>query len=405
MSTNTGSVRIATQPTDYDYVIPGAILMDGLLHSFCLGFVLALGLKYWEDAEDSFRKRAFVMTVVLLSTAQTILQDYKVWTVAVWHRPWAGSPLLWADFFLNAVISSMCEAFYIRRCWKMAGKSPWALYPMIVLWISIVAAQFYITITLGLEFRHYSTNPVLDAEIENLLRETLVVFSSWVVACAILDITVAAILIICLIKSKTGWEASDSAVNRVVLLTLETALLPSISMVIAVVIVHGAPHPGQHDDLVLFFVFLTAKLYTIGLLRTLNARAKLRERINSTDMGRTSLANWSWNQDHEKQETARKADRTSKLTIQTATTLRASAESSAPTYTSHCEGIGPTEIPEGPMTPPGPAARTLWQPSFGPIRARVVRPTSCLQHPQNETRNRRTTPITSGRKAAIIMIQ
>jgi hypothetical protein len=154
-SKSTGSeIRISNDPTDYEYVIPGAILMDGLLHSFCLGFVLALGLKYWEEyAEDSIRKRAFVLTVVFLSlcvlrrlhksvtclsrrcSLQTILEDYKVWTVAVFHKSWvslsqifnaeclngikAGSPFLWTDFFLNGAICSMCEAFYIRRCWKV----------------------------------------------------------------------------------------------------------------------------------------------------------------------------------------------------------------------------------------------------------------------------------------------
>jgi hypothetical protein len=62
------SVRVSQRPNDYNFVIPGAILMDGLLHSFCLGFVLALGLKYWEEyTEDSIRKRAFVLTVVFLS--------------------------------------------------------------------------------------------------------------------------------------------------------------------------------------------------------------------------------------------------------------------------------------------------------------------------------------------------
>jgi hypothetical protein len=46
--------------------------MDGLLHSFCFGFVLALAQKYWEDyGDDSVRKRAFVAAVVLLSTYVT----------------------------------------------------------------------------------------------------------------------------------------------------------------------------------------------------------------------------------------------------------------------------------------------------------------------------------------------
>ncbi|KAJ6538561.1 hypothetical protein DFH09DRAFT_79036 [Mycena vulgaris] len=354
MSNNSGALRVADQPTDYEYVIPGAILMDGLFHSFCLGFVLALGLKYWEEyAEDSFRKRAFVMTIVLLSTLQTILEDYKVWTLAVLRRPWAGSPFLWVEFFLTGAICSMCEAFYIRRCWKMTDKNPWALYPMVLLWISIVAAQFYITITLGLEFQYLrvsSVSHVQDERLGLLLRETLIVFSYWVAGCSILDMTVAAILITCLLKSKTGLGTSNSVVHRIVFLTLETALFPSISMVVASIILHGAPNPGQNDDVVLFFVYLTAKLYAIGLLRTLNARARLRQRIDSTDLGRTSLAKWSWDQDHEKQENAGKPDRTSQVPTEAATTLRGSVESSAPIFNSHCEGIPPEQIPEGPPT-------------------------------------------------------
>ncbi|KAJ7274294.1 hypothetical protein B0H12DRAFT_1088034 [Mycena haematopus] len=42
-------------------------------------------------------------------------------------------------------------------------------------------------------------------------------------------------------------------------------------MAIAVILLHADPNPGHNDALVLFFVFITAKLYAIGLLRTLSA--------------------------------------------------------------------------------------------------------------------------------------
>ncbi|KAJ6490339.1 hypothetical protein C8R47DRAFT_466640 [Mycena vitilis] len=339
MSNINTTVLVSNDPTDYEFVIPGAILLDGLMHSFCLGFVLALGLKYWEEyAEDSFRKRAFVLAVVLLSFLQTVLQDYKLWTVAVFHKHWAASPFMWTDFFLNGAICSMCEAFYIRRCWKLTGKS----------------AQFYITITLALEYKYFTLDHILDATVEKLFRDTVVVFSYWVIGCAILDITVAVILITCLMKSKTGLDTSNSVVNRVILLTLETALLPSISMAIAVSVLHGAPNPGHNDDLVLFFVFITAKLYTIGLLRTLNARAKFRERINSTDIGRTSLGAWSWDQDQQKQDAGGRPEFVTSMPDPSTRLRKSTAESSAPTYSSqvHCEGVSPHEVLE---KAPGPS--------------------------------------------------
>ncbi|KAF7301899.1 hypothetical protein MIND_00755900 [Mycena indigotica] len=307
---------IAEKPIDYEYTIPGAILMDGLLHSFCIGFVLAEGLKYWDEYKDDVRrKRVFVLLVVLLSLLQTVLQDYKVWTVAVLGSPWASSPLMWCDFFINAVICSMCEAFYIRRSWKMTGKSPAVLYPMSLLWLGAIAAHLYITITLALEFQYFTIGHIFNKEVESLFRNTVIVFSYWIVGCTglstilfffvtsefcstVLDLSVAIILIIALFKSKTGLDSSDTAMNRVILMTLETALLPSISMVTGVVVLHAASNPGKNDDLVLFFVFITAKLYAIGLLRTLNSRHRLRQRLDSTDIGRTTLGKWTWDQNH-----------------------------------------------------------------------------------------------------------
>lgn len=46
----------------------------------------------------------------------------------------------------------------------------------------------------------------------------------------------------------------------------------------------------------LFFVLLTGKFYTFGMLRTLNSRQRLRHRINSHNFGRTSLTALEWDQ-------------------------------------------------------------------------------------------------------------
>ncbi|KAK7061991.1 hypothetical protein R3P38DRAFT_3166980 [Favolaschia claudopus] len=294
---------------DYNYTVPGAILMDGLLHSFCLGFVLAQGLKYWDDyPEDPFRKHALVLSVVVLSfrdSLQTLI----------------ASPLMWTDSFLNGAICAICEAFFIHRCWKMTGKKWWALYPLAILLMSLVCASFYITITVGLEFKDFTaTQHKLPAHAQRLFGDTMVVFSYWVIAgtglcrlkppqhipqthiIPVLNVLVALILVTCLFKSKTGVDNSDSVINRVILLTLQTAILPSISMTTALVLLHVLPHPGQNDDLALFFILITAKFHAIGLLRTLNARARLRQRIGSTDLGRTTLSQWTWDQDESTRE-------------------------------------------------------------------------------------------------------
>ena len=49
---------------------PGAILIDGLLQSFLLGTIVNQAFKYWLDSwnTDSWHKRTFVTTVILLAT-------------------------------------------------------------------------------------------------------------------------------------------------------------------------------------------------------------------------------------------------------------------------------------------------------------------------------------------------
>jgi hypothetical protein len=48
--------------------IPGAILIGGFLQSFLLGVVVTQTIKYWADyRDDSWRKRLFVATVVIIS--------------------------------------------------------------------------------------------------------------------------------------------------------------------------------------------------------------------------------------------------------------------------------------------------------------------------------------------------
>ncbi len=54
------------------------------------------------------------------------------------------------------------------------------------------------------------------------------------------------------------------------------------------------PSPFAEANLDLFFAILTGKVYTLGLLRTLNKRTQFRARLHSGDLGRKSLSEWEW---------------------------------------------------------------------------------------------------------------
>lgn len=75
----------------------------------------------------------------------------------------------------------------------------------------------------------------------------------------------------------------------------ESAALPTIAMILAASL-YSSKEVTTPRHLDLFFILLTGKLYTLGILRTINSRVIFRERLASADHGRTSLSDYKWDQ-------------------------------------------------------------------------------------------------------------
>lgn len=275
--------------------LPGPILLGGFLQSFMLGILITQGLKYWADyRDDSLRKRVFVATVIFVCMLQTLLEDYKSWRTTIGQKKWSTSNIQWTDLLLNGLLSTLCEAFFIRRCWKMTNKSPWVLYPLATLLASVTAANAYLAIAMALAFRSLEAGVTYESlsASRNILLSTVVAFSYWIFGSLILDIIFTSILVICLWRLKTGMAELDKILMHIIRMTVESSALSSMCMIVAVGLYHASPH--LQDHLILFFVLLTGKLYAIGMLHTLNSRAKLRQEMESHDPGRMALSDWKW---------------------------------------------------------------------------------------------------------------
>ncbi|GAW05054.1 hypothetical protein LENED_006885 [Lentinula edodes] len=216
----------------------------------------------------------------------------------------AHSHFVWTGVAINGCISWLCETFYIRRCWKMTDHNPWVLYPLGTLSVTVFIANLIQAVSLPLVVNKTdpeSGNYLGSGPLMSLLQ---FVFSYWIFGSLVLDLIVASILITTLWRAKTGLEDSDRVVWSVITLTCESASLPCISMIAAVSLYHST----KESNLVLFFVLLAGKLYSYGLLRTLNSRDGFRLRLNSHNLGRATLSNWQWDQgrgdDHPHLETA-----------------------------------------------------------------------------------------------------
>lgn len=134
--------------------IPGAILLSGFLQFFLLGIVEMQAIAYWADyRDDSRRKRMFIATVMFFCLLQTMLEGYKVWRTTIFQKRWTTSAIQWLDLFLNGLLSFLCEGFYVRRCWKMTNRSPWVLFPLSGLLLTIIVANIYLV---NSQYRHGS---------------------------------------------------------------------------------------------------------------------------------------------------------------------------------------------------------------------------------------------------------
>ncbi|KAF8351620.1 hypothetical protein F5887DRAFT_938363 [Amanita rubescens] len=104
--------------------------------------------------------------------------------------------------------------------------------------------------------------------------------------------TLGSDLVFVLWRCKTGSLHSDIIVRRIIIIAWESAALPSVCTIVAASLYHAragdlqiAPTQYTYDYVVILLVLQIGKLYTLGMLRSLNMRAKLRQKFRSVDLG------------------------------------------------------------------------------------------------------------------------
>ncbi|KAH9912352.1 uncharacterized protein BXZ73DRAFT_28578, partial [Epithele typhae] len=99
------------------------------------------------------------------------------------------------------------------------------------------------------------------------LRKLRTTIDVWLVTAVVADIAITSTLVFHLHKRKTGMRFTDTLINKITRLTLETGLLTSMWALTDLVVYLTIPS-GLH----LFFNFTLSKLYTISLLASLLSR-------------------------------------------------------------------------------------------------------------------------------------
>ncbi|KAF8505910.1 hypothetical protein F5888DRAFT_1838847, partial [Russula emetica] len=263
------------------------ILIEGILQSIFQGVIFAQVARYWEcPLNDTIRMKSYVLTLAGLSFIQTMFTAYKLWFIFIDFRHWSTSPIVWADLFLNGLICTVCEVSLLRRCWKVTKQKTWVVAPLAFLLVTIFIANICLP-SVSSQIVQADSSPVLDVTITSIR-------TSWWLP--VVYLTFAPVMVY-LWHSRTGVDNLDKVLNHIIAVTWGSAAIPSVFQIIAVSLYNS--ESGESHNLVLFFWLMTGKLYTLGIMRSLNSRPDLRGLITSVDMGRTSLSDWQWGDEQE----------------------------------------------------------------------------------------------------------
>ncbi|KAI0353026.1 hypothetical protein OH77DRAFT_1407940, partial [Trametes cingulata] len=297
-----------------DKATSGPILIQGFLQYLCQGMSAISTARHakfyhrWDD--DPVGLRIYVVSLLFFSLLQTVLESYKTWIETIIGKHWWTSRLHFTEFLCNALICSLCEAFLIRRCYRVTQRNMTVLVLLCALLITTTIASVILTIRIA-----QVIGPLADHGYADPLHASLFAYPLWVYGTLVMALSITAILSASLYRNRTGLRHLDRTLNHIIFITFESAALPTACMLASAIIYSirdarasaaaAAASSSAHEStsaemsaqalhLDLFFAILTGKVYTLGLLRTLNSRTQFRAGLHTSNLGRRSLTGWEW---------------------------------------------------------------------------------------------------------------
>jgi len=245
----------------------GAIFVGVILGAALWGISCMQTSEYFsEDSrKDPWLTKATVTTLLGLNTLHQILVTHVIYVYLISeHFNFAYlNVVVWSlvvQVFVSAFIALIVQTFFVYRIWILSHRN---IY-IVACVQALVVGTFIITIYYSVQAWHVKTFTNLPS--------VLTLGQGVNAMTAITDITIAAVLIFILYRSKTGFAKCDSIINQLILYSLNTGSLTSVCAFFSLLVASVFP---QTLIFVTFFI-PCSRLYINSLLATLNARRKLR---------------------------------------------------------------------------------------------------------------------------------
>ncbi|KAH9927667.1 uncharacterized protein B0H18DRAFT_283759 [Fomitopsis serialis] len=242
----------------------GAFILGIWLNTLLYGVVVSGYYHYaFHSQKDPWPLRLFIVFLFVADTAQTGLSVVYAYTGLVTH--FGGSHYLSTPGIVSTslpaitgIISCSVELFFTYRVYAISH-SIWlsAFIPVLAVASMLCAIGSVIAIRW----------PGMSG-IESLQRPVAKgLVSTWLVTGVVADILITVSLVWHLHRRKSGFSSTDSLVNQIIRLTVQTGVLTTTWAILDLALYLASPRATH-----LFFNISLAKLYTILLISSLNHR-------------------------------------------------------------------------------------------------------------------------------------
>ncbi|EIN08527.1 hypothetical protein PUNSTDRAFT_126525 [Punctularia strigosozonata HHB-11173 SS5] len=269
-------------PTVLDLSL-GAAEIGVAIGTFLLGITVMQAYQYFRKFSDPWPIQGTVALLVALDLTHTALLLHAVYhyTITFYGVPTEiskATPSLSTAVCLSGIMAFVVQMFFARRVWALT-KNPFLAGIAYVL----STARFGFSLASTAEAFSLGNFAVFEVKFRWGAVATLAVG-----ACA--DVFIAITLCWTLAKSKTGIASTDKMLDKIIMFVMSTGLLTSFGAVTELIC-----FLTMNNLIWLAIFFILAKLFSISLLVSLNARRHLRRLDTTAHMMNSSSHNETHN--------------------------------------------------------------------------------------------------------------
>ncbi|KAJ7597907.1 hypothetical protein C8J56DRAFT_330499 [Mycena floridula] len=256
----------------------------GVIVGACLhGVSCVQAWYYFTHHNDRWPLRLLVAAVFIFDTIHQILISHCVYVYLVsnFSNPTGLTVIVWSllvEVLFNGFTALLVQSFLTVRVWRLSNKNFWitsVIFSLVLAEFSCVVSYAGIAITQDQTFVELGKLKAISITVNALAAAG--------------DVIIAATLCFLLHTSRTGFQRSDTMINKLIMFAVNTGLLTSLCAVASLISIVTAPN----TFLYIAFFFIIGRLYSNSLLATLNARQMIRtaaEGVNTTSEGKLSFS-------------------------------------------------------------------------------------------------------------------